>query len=256
MLGRIDYSKWDKVESDDDQEDPDDFENVHTGEQRKSRAVDNGTMLEQLATMKAQCDDYFRIAGKSKDPHDYKVAIYDGYMKMLHELDFIDRKRMDESHLSQLRDYEISCRLNCTACFLKLSQWEEAIDECSTLLSLVRDDNSVTTLKQKLRGHYFRSHAHLMLDTKEGLSRSIEDAAQVKALLDNNDIRNLVVAGGAGSVTDYNHLFEMIRDVRLKFDEMDNKELLKAKQSDLHTTDLSYRRDNHLVHAAKNLRAG
>ena len=163
MARGIDYSKWNVIE-----DEPDSLETT----------VSPLTRSEKLGGLKLDADGLFATAEKSKDPHDYRVALNQGYRIILAEIRraFVTNPSMTD----QLRIFETSCKLNSSCCHLKLSDWNMTIEVCS---EIILDRHSICSQIQLVRARYFRSYAYYQLASEESFDLAESDANSMKVIL-------------------------------------------------------------------------
>ena len=213
MLGGIDYSKWKSI-GDDDEDDEDIADERNRLDHALSSDNDSTTsFLLNLTTYKVQADELFVQAERSKDPYDYRVALNEGYQALIAKASAILRDgKVDEVTRNIIVHNEIACRLNAACCFLKLEEWDNAIEECTWVLT---EQRIPIQHQQQIRARYFRSYSYLKL---RFLAQAEQDARQLKSLLENRD----VVSGTTNNTTtifhdneafldEYNSLFQVSR---------------------------------------------
>ena len=208
MFGGIDYSKWKSIGDDDEDDDADERNRMGHA---MSTDDDSTSFVINLTTYKVQADELFVQAERSKDPYDYRVALNEGYQALIAKASSILRDgNVDEATRNIILHHDISCRLNAACCFLKLEEWDSAIEECTWVLT---EQRIPLTHQQQVRARYFRSYSYLKL---RFLAQAEQDAGQLKSLLEGRDM----VDGSTSNTTtifheneafleEYNHLFQV-----------------------------------------------
>lgn len=199
----MDYSKWDVIEDDDDLD-------VHGNEHSSSTS-------DKLGALKLEADNLFKIALESCDPYDYKFALYQGYMVLLFELNTLKNNNETDDRLKQ---FEISCKLNCACCHLKLMDLNETIRLCSEILT---KHCSLLTRDQILRARYFRSYAYYKLDSIETFLSAESDAAAM------TDILSSGFTDRDENVADYIVHFESLKEKRDYLNGIDERIKLESE---------------------------
>lgn len=165
MSKAIDYSKWDLIE------DNDDFE--------ENGASDNPTvMFHKFDELKLNADKLFAAAELSRDLYDYKVALNQGYLICLDELKHYSRREAIAGE--GIAHSEVSCKLNCACCHLRLMEFQRTIDVCTSVLT---DYQKIMTQDQIIRLRYFRGYSYCKIDLDENLLLAETDAAEMQKIL-------------------------------------------------------------------------
>lgn len=184
----IDYSKWNVIE--------DLPESLEITDSSRTRS-------EKLGGLKLEADGLFAAAEKSKDPHDYRVALNQGYGTVLAEIKraFLTNPSMSD----QLRIFEISCKLNSSCCHVKLLDWTMTIDVCS---EIIIDPHSICSQIQLVRARYFRSYAYYRLASEESFDLAESDANSMKSIL------SIVTSIDRQSAAEYANHFQTLQKER------------------------------------------
>ena len=211
MLGGIDYSKWKSIGYDDEDDDIDDADERNRMNHAMSSTNDQGLQfMNNLTTYKVQADELFVQAERSKDPYDYRVALNEGYQALLAKASSILRDGdVDDASRNIILHNDVSCRLNAACCFLKLEEWDSAIEECTWVLT---EQRIPIKHQQQVRARYFRSYSYLKL---RFLAQAEQDARQLKSLLEDRDALSgststtAIFHENEAFLVEYNNLFQV-----------------------------------------------
>ena len=198
-----DYSKWNIIEDDD-------------------VCEENGATEHSFATyqkfdaLKLDADKLFAAAECSRDPYDYKVALNQGYLISLQELNQVSQHEGNKGE--EIMHSEVSCRLNLACCHLRLMELQRTVDVCTSVLT---DYQKIMTQDQMIRLRYFRGYSYFKLETEETLCHAESDAAEMQKIL-----VSLQTINGSFAA-EYRDFFQMLHESRQKFLFMDD--LIKAE---------------------------
>ena len=192
MSKAIDYSKWNLIEDDDY------FE--------ENGASDNPTvMFHKFDELKLNADKLFAAAELSRDLYDYKVALNQGYLICLDELKHNSRREGIAGE--GIAHTEVSCKLNCACCHLRLMEFQRTIDVCTSVFA---DYQKIMTQDQMIRLRYFRGYSYCKIDLDENLLLAETDAAEMQKIL-----VSLETIHGP-SVAEYRDFFQTLHEKRQK----------------------------------------
>lgn len=160
-----DYSKWNIIEDDDDCE-----------EERASKHSLVG--FQKFNSLKLDADKLFAAAEFSRDPYDYKIALNQGYLISLDELNQLSQHNGNKRE--EMKHFELSCKLNIACCHLRLTEFQRTINVCSSVLT---DYQKIMSDDQIIRLRYFRGYSYCKLGSEENFFLADSDATEMKRML-------------------------------------------------------------------------
>ena len=200
-----DYSKWNIIEDDDDCE--------------EERASEHFFLtFKKFDALKLDADKLFAAAECSRDPYDYKIALNQGYLISLDELNQLSQHTGNKRE--EIVHFEIACKLNIACCHLRLMEFQDTIDVCTSVLT---DYQKIMSEDQIIRLRYFRGYSYCKLGSEENLFLAESDATQMKRML-----ASMQTIHGP-FVTEYRDFFQTLHEDRQKYLAVD--ELIRAESA-------------------------
>ena len=191
MPKAIDYSKWNGIEDEE-------CEENGTAEHFLER-------FQRFNALKLDADKLFAAAECSRDPYDYKVALNQGYLVSLEELQQISHNNQNKEEIMQL---EVSCKLNSACCHLRLMEFQRTVDLCTNVLTGYKE---IMRQDQIMRLRYFRGYSHCKLQSEQNLFLAESDAAEMQKIL----ISLQTIQGPFAA--EYHDFFRTLHENRQKF---------------------------------------
>ena len=200
-----DYSKWNIIEDDDDCE--------------EERASEHSLVtFQKFNALKQDADKLFAAAECSRDPYDYKIALNQGYLISLDELNQLSQHNGNKRE--EITQFELSCKLNVACCHLRLTEFQRTINVCSSVLT---DYQKIMSDDQIIRLRYFRGYSYCKLGSEENHFLADSDATEMKRMLTSMQTIH------SPFVTEYRDFFLTLHEDRQKYLVLD--ELIRAESS-------------------------
>jgi hypothetical protein len=200
-----DYSKWNILEDDDDCEE--------NGASEKSLQT-----FRKFNALKLDADKLFAAAECSRDPYDYKIALNQGYLISLDELNQLSLHTGIKTE--EVMHFEVSCKLNSACCHLRLMEYQHTVDICTKVLT---DCQKIMSEDQIIRLRYLRGYSYCKLGTEENLFLAESDAAEMQRMLASMQTIH------SPFVTEYREFFLTLHEDRQKYRALD--ELIRAESA-------------------------
>jgi hypothetical protein len=199
------YSKWNIIEDDEDCE-----------EERASKH--SLVTFQKFDALKLDADKLFAAAECSRDPYDYKIALNQGYLGTLDELNKLSQHTGNKG--GEIMQFEVSCKLNIACCHLRLMEFQRTIDVCTSVLT---DYQKIMSENQMIRLRYFRGYSYCKLGSEDYLFLAESDATQMKLML-----ASMQTIHGP-FVTEYRDFFQTLHEDRQKY--LAEDELIRAESA-------------------------
>ena len=166
----MDYSRWDKV-----------------GEDSEEEEEDAAEVLGPVQQQKQVADELFDAAERTGARDDYSAAL-DRYEDLLPLVLQASREGGDNTELSfTAKRLEFSCSLNAATCFLRLEEWPRVVDRVSSALAVIESEEQRTRLQigldKVLRARQLKVLASLQLGGTDGVRQAQREAELMRQAL-------------------------------------------------------------------------